>query len=72
MLDNLLVDVNKESFRLLQDNNGGSEQVLDNAERYALYVAHSTAGGVNKTNLLGENISEYAKMLFTLHMLILY
>ena len=62
VLDNLLVDVNEVSFRLLQFNNRGSEQVLYNAERYALYVAHSVAGGmgstVNKTTLLGENISE--------------
>ena len=75
VLDNLLVDVNKESFKLLHDNNGGSEQVLDNVERYALYVAHSTAGGVeytvNKTNLLGENISKFAQMFFTPHALIL-
>ena len=62
VLDNLIVDVNKESFRLLQDSDGGSEDVLDNVERYALYVAHSIPSGkesiMNKTNLLGENISE--------------
>ena len=76
VMDNLLVDVNKKSFRLLQVNNGGSEQILDNVERYALYVAQSTAGEVestvNRTNLLGKNISEYTQKSFTLRVLILF
>ena len=39
VLDNLLMDINKESFRLLQEGGGGIEHVLELAERYGLYLA---------------------------------
>ena len=42
ILDNLLVDINKESFRILQQSGaGGSVNVLDNVERYGIFVARS-------------------------------
>ena len=62
VLDNILVDVNIESFRILQKSGaGGSENVLDNVERYGLSVARSvpieleSIEGLTR-NLTGENI----------------
>ena len=71
--DNLLEDINKESFRLLQlqEDSGGSEHVLKTVERYALYVAHSIPSDMkgsqilNRRNLTGENLGMYL-FLFTL------
>ena len=52
VLDNLLEVVNVESFDLLQD--GGSQRVLDNVERYGLYVARVLQQG--SKNRTGTNI----------------
>ena len=64
--DNLLEDINKESFRLLQlqEDSGGSEHVLKTVERYALYVAHSIpemkdSEIFNRRNVTGENLGMY-------------
>ena len=62
--DNLLEDINKESFRLLQlqEDSGGSEHVLKTVERYALYVAQSipsemkNSDSLNRKNVTGENL----------------
>ena len=69
--DNLLEDINKESFRLLQlqEDSGGSEHVLKTVERYALYVAHSIpsdmkdSGMLNRRNFTGENLGVYLQLL---------
>ena len=57
VLDNLLEDVNSPSFEKLEKT-GGSERMLQNVERYALYVADvlQTGGGNFSRNQIGENI----------------
>ena len=68
--DNLLEDINKESFRLLQlqEDSGGSEHVLKTVERYALYVAHSIPPEMkdseisNRKNVTGENLGMFFAM----------
>ena len=61
VLDNLLFDVNIVSFRILQESGGGSENVLDNVERYGLYVARQVpvepkVMDIYARNLTGENL----------------
>lgn len=57
VLDNLLVDTNMESFSILQDNDGGSEHVLDIAERYAIYLTHTISSEVvSLRNIAGDNL----------------
>ena len=60
VLDNLLVDGNMESFEELRDE-AGSQRVLDNVERYALYVARvlQEEGENVIINQTGENIGMY-------------
>ena len=68
--DNLLEDINKESFRLLQlqEDSGGSEHVLKTVERYALYVAHFIPSEMkdseifNRKNVNGKNLGMYFAM----------
>ena len=56
------MDVNLPSFEVLQEAGAGSERVLDNVERYALYVARVLQEGnmpdltINQT---GDNIGVY-------------
>ena len=56
------MDVNLQSFEVLQKAGAGSERVLDNVERYALYVARVLQEGntpdltINQT---GDNIGVY-------------
>ena len=57
VLDNLLIDENLDSFNLLEDV-GGSQRLLDNVERYALYVAQvlQDEGMEFTADRTGENI----------------
>ena len=57
VLDNLLEDVNRQSFVMLEET-GGSERVLLNVERYALYVADvlQAGGETLSRNRTGDNI----------------
>ena len=57
LLDNLLMDINKESFGVLQESGGGSDLVLKNVERYGLYVAHLVPVDVITIEILdGDNL----------------
>ena len=60
VLDNLLIDGNMESFEELRDE-AGSQRVLDNVERYALYVARvlQEEGENVIINQTGDNIGMY-------------
>ena len=60
VLDNLLVDDNTESFEILEDV-GAGQRVLNNTERYALYVAQvlENQGMDTVINITGENICQY-------------
>ena len=51
------MDINKESFRLLQEASGGIEHVLELIERYGLYLAELVPVEVitNET-LNGDNL----------------
>ena len=62
VLDNLLMDINKESFRLIQGGGGGSEHVLELIERYGLYLAELVPVEVitNET-LNGDNLGIYTE-----------
>ena len=60
MLDNLLEDVNIQSFDQLEEV-AGSQRVLDNVERYALYVANVLQVGgepLTTANSTGDNIGK--------------
>ena len=59
VLDNLLLDDNMESFEILEDM-GAGQRLLDNVERYALYVAQvlQNDGGNFVANRTGENIGQ--------------
>ena len=53
------MDGNAESFEILEQV-GAAQRVLDNVERYALYVAQvlQEEGGDFVTNTTGENIGQ--------------
>ena len=59
VLDNLLDEDNMESFEILEDV-GAGQRVLNNTERYALYVAQVLQDqGMNTViNRAGENIGQ--------------
>ena len=58
LLDNVLADNNRGSYATLQESGGvGSEGVLDNVERYALYLAQVMGSG--QSNMTGINIGVY-------------
>ena len=61
VLDNLLDEDNMESFEILEDV-GAGQRVLNNTERYALYVAQvlQYQGMNNVINKAGENIGQYS------------
>lgn len=58
VLDNLLADINNENLASLDNTTGGSENILENVERYALYSAQSTPLDVEyiPTNFSGKNL----------------
>ena len=62
VLDNLLMDINRESFRLIQEGGGGIEHVLELIERYGLYLAELVPVEVitNET-LNGDNLGIYTE-----------
>ena len=66
VLDNLLAEDNMESFEILEDV-GAGQRVLNNTERYALYVAQVLQDqGMNTIiNRAGENIGQYSLKCFT-------
>ena len=69
VLDNLLEDVNIQSFDQLEEV-AGSQRVLDNVERYALYVANVLqAGGepLTTANCIGDNIGVYINVCVCVH-----
>ena len=61
LLDNVLADNNRGSYATLQESGGvGSEGVLDNVERYALYLAQvMERQGSGQSNMTGINIGVY-------------
>ena len=58
VLDNLLADINEVS---LDNTTGGSENILENVERYALYLVRSMPSEVESvpTNFSGKNLGWY-------------
>ena len=61
LLDNVLADNNRGSYATLQESGrAGSEGVLNNVERYALYLAQAMERrGSGQSNMTGINIGEY-------------
>jgi len=55
VIDNLLNPVNSEGFEDLQEAAPASQTVLNNAERYALFLANASEEVIH---LLRENIGE--------------
>ena len=64
VLDNLLLDGNEQSFQILEEA-GAGQRVLNNVERYALYVARALQeqGGNDTSGRTGENIGEYSSLM---------
>ena len=61
VLDNLLIEGNMQSFEVLEEL-GAGQRVLNNTERFALYVAQvlQSQGMVDTIiNRTGENIGQY-------------
>ena len=59
VLDNILKESNRESFLILQERGVGSEGVLNQVERYGLYVAQvlEIDGGLEQSRVgIGNNI----------------
>lgn len=70
VLDNVLKENNRESFSILQEDGVGSEGVLDNVQRYGLYVARVLGmqdGPMQRTSFgenIGRSINYYHKIFF--------
>lgn len=69
---NLLEEDNQAGWGLLQQKDVGSQVLLNNAERYALYVAMATTNTTEGVVVSKENIGKFYLLTisYTLHTLI--
>ena len=60
MIDNLLYQVNLAGFLALQTESPASQSILNNAERYALYLATAMSRTASEPGVLlsGNNVGE--------------
>ena len=59
VFNNVLDEDNQAGWETLQQDSVGSQALLNNAERYALYVAQATNGnGDNNISISRDNIGE--------------
>jgi len=64
VFSNVLDEDNQAGWETLQQNSVGSQALLNNAERYALFVAMATNGSSNNISISRDNIGK--KVMLTL------
>ena len=58
MINNVLDEDNQAGWEALQLNDVGSQALLNNAERYALYVAMATNEATDNISISRDNIGK--------------
>ena len=76
VFSNVLDEDNQAGWETLQQNSVGSQALLNNAERYALFVAMATNGSSNNISISRDNIGKkvmltllYSSTIFERHLL---
>jgi len=64
VFNNVLDEDNQAGWETLQQNSVGSQALLNNAERYALFVAMASNGSSNNISISRDNIGK--KVMLTL------